>query len=373
MNAHPKKYRVLLLGPIPPAIGGIATHMDHLIHGPLHRDFEIFPMATMSRKHGQPDYHNESIVRKCAQILSDAFKEIGMLLFKKPSLVHINSSFNTGAFWRDALYILIARLWRRPVFLQMHGGNLGDFIKRYPQFIQSNLLAILRCTSRISVLSKVQSEPLKEAGLSEQALILPNMIDCQQYDCSAKEAMRDHEATFIVIASHFTKSKGVYDILEAFEITLQHCPQCQLIMVGGGREAGTLKTLCQEKAYGHRVRFTGFIEQQQISAYLHQSDVFVLPSHSEGFPMVVLEAMACGLPVISTEVGAIPEMLETPDHSFIIPVGDVDAMAARMTQLAESANLRHQRGRANRHRVEKQFDIHIVSNQFASIYRELIQ
>lgn len=363
----------MILGPLPPVIGGIATHMDYLLGGPLKEKFNLIPVQTMSRQHGSANYHTEPIAKKVAQILSDAWQELRTLLKQQPDLVHVNSSFNSGAFWRDALYVLIARLCNKPVFLQMHGGDLATFLAIYPRMIGSLILFVLRRVQCISVLSESQYAPLIQAGLTKNALILPNMIDSEKHQvCNQGSALDRRGATFIVIASHFTIEKGVYDIIHAFEKTLKAAPNSRLIMVGGGQEAAPLIQQCREKGLMDSILFTGFIDRNEIQAHLQEADVFVLPSHSEGFPMVVLEAMACGLPVISTRVGAIPEMLNNEDDTLIFPAGDVEAMSLCMTQLAGSALLRQRIGQANRNRIENHYDMHIVSDQFATIYTDLI-
>ena len=368
MPSPSKTFKVALLGPLPPTIGGIATHMQNLLDGPLGSRVRFFPVETMSRKHGQTDYERESLFAKAGQILRDAATLIAVLARRRPDLVHINSSFNSGAFWRDALFTLIARIWRRPVLLQMHGGRLDEFRALFPNWVWPLIHWVLRRGAHIAVLSQAQAAPLRKTDLADRTRIIPNMIDTTAFD----QSKPDGPFTFLVIASHFTVEKGVPDVVNAFAQMGETAANCRLVLIGSGAEEENLKALCQERSLEDRVVFTGFLPKPEVRAWLTQTHVFVLPSHSEGFPMVVLEAMASGLPVVSTRVGAIPDLIAEGVNGFVVEVGDVAGLADRMATLYHHDRLRLDMGRVNRTLMHDHYDVHAVSKRFFQLYQEVI-
>ena len=367
MPSPSKPLKVALLGPLPPTIGGIATHMHNLLEGPLGSRVRFVPVETMSRKHGQAGYERESILGKVGQILRDAATLIGVLVRCKPDLVHINSSFNSGAFWRDALFTLIVRLWRRPVFLQFHGGSLDEFRALYPAWVWPLIHGVLRRAARIAVLSQAQAAPLRETDLADRTRIIPNMIDTSAFE----ESKSDGPFTFLVIASHFTIEKGVYDVVNAFTQMEEAGRNCRLVLIGSGAEEENLKALCRKHDLEDRVVFTGFLTKDEVRAWLAKTHVFVLPSHSEGFPMVVMEAMASSLAVVSTRVGAIPDLIDEGVNGFVVKVGDVASLADRMATLYLHESLRLDMGQANRTLMHDHYDVRRVSERFYQLYQEI--
>ena len=371
-----RKCCVAILGPAFPSIGGIATHVENLFHSSLKDAYSLIFIRTMSRKHGHPDYIIEKVWTKIFRILNDLSVLNRILLTRRPDLVHINSSLNTGAFWRDALYMLSCKLFRRKILLQLHGGHLNDFISCHPRVLVPLIRWILHMPVKVAVLSKLQKEPFTELYLNSHLSVIPNMIRHTEY--RLKGNFRDEFGFFpdkvivVFMASHLTKEKGVMEFLHAAASLIRHNGSVHFAVVGGGEEESIMRRFCRDNHMENRLTFVGFINRKQVVKILNASDIFVLSSYSEGFPMVILEAMAAGLPIVATKVGAIPEIIEDGINGFLVRIKDADELCQKIAVLAANKHLRLNMGNENIARVAARYSIESVAQIFDKTYREIL-
>lgn len=149
--------------------------------------------------------------------------------------------------------------------------------------------------------------------------------------------------------------KGVPILLEAIA-KLRDRDDLVLEIGGDGPERAALEASVDRMAIRKHVRFLGYQSSDQVRALLQRSDVFVLPSFAEGVPVVLMEAMASGVPVVTTRIAGVPELVEDGQSGLLVPPGDVDALAAAITRLLDDGDLRDRMGAAGRTAVERQFD-----------------
>ena len=114
-----EKIKIAMLGPFPPATGGIATNIQNILKSPLREKYNFLNVNTMSRKYGTQEYLKERIYSKLCRIIKDIFHFVTVLFREAPMLVHINTSFNRGAFWRDSVYLLVSKIFRKKVFFNL--------------------------------------------------------------------------------------------------------------------------------------------------------------------------------------------------------------------------------------------------------------
>ncbi|QHQ34075.1 glycosyltransferase family 4 protein [Algicella marina] len=145
--------------------------------------------------------------------------------------------------------------------------------------------------------------------------------------------------------------KGVPVLLEA----LRDVPELELVLIGDGPERRALEAEARE--LGGRVKFLGYQSQDAVAEALAEADMLVLPSFAEGVPVVLMEAMAAGLPVVTSRVAGIPELVEDKVSGLLVPPGDTAALAEALTTLVEDAGLRREMGEAGRAKVEAEFNL----------------
>lgn len=190
-------------------------------------------------------------------------------------------------------------------------------------------------------------------------------------DTAALVPGRAPDTLLIGTVCRFHPQKGLPHLLEAFARLVQHPIDAHLVLVGDGELREPLEARARELGLDGHVTFTGF--RTDISAVLAQLDLFVLPSLWEGLPMVLLEAMAAGLPVVATSVGGTPELVQDGDTGLLVPPANVDALANAMHFLLVQADVRRAMGQRGRQRVETQFSAAQAVRKTTALYEQLRQ
>jgi N-acetyl-alpha-D-glucosaminyl L-malate synthase BshA len=164
--------------------------------------------------------------------------------------------------------------------------------------------------------------------------VIPNFIDSDLYKPDGKTAFRDHIAPngekVLVHTSNFRPVKRVPDTIKILKKVIEDVP-AKLILIGDGPDRSECERLCRQLDMDDHVKFLG--KQEGLVEILNSADLFLIPSQSESFGLAALEAMACGLPVISSSVGGLPELISHNETGFIAEIGDVDRMAKYVVDL----------------------------------------
>jgi glycosyltransferase involved in cell wall biosynthesis len=166
-------------------------------------------------------------------------------------------------------------------------------------------------------------------------------------------------------------NKGTFDILQAAGRMAVDCPDCCWTFIGRG-DLPAVEQMARELGLEGRVRFAGAVDEEAKLQALGRADVFLLPSYAEGQPLSILEAMAAGLPVVSSTVGSIPEVVGEENGALVEP-GDVDALEEGMRRLATDAGLRHRIAAANVEAARSRFDVRRLHREIGEAYLELSQ
>jgi glycosyltransferase involved in cell wall biosynthesis len=163
------------------------------------------------------------------------------------------------------------------------------------------------------------------------------------------------DKTIVLYAGYLTKRKGVYELLEAIYRVQKKCPDVLLVMCGDGPEEAALRKLIQEKGIENIVHMVGEVEPERMNKWMQASDLFVLASHTEGMPNVVMEAMACGLPVVATAVGGLPGAIGKCDGAILVQPENVNELEEAIVKVISDNQLREHMKVAARNRAEEQF------------------
>jgi colanic acid/amylovoran biosynthesis glycosyltransferase len=171
----------------------------------------------------------------------------------------------------------------------------------------------------------------------------------------------------LLYVGRLSAAKGVPVLLKAIAaITTQH-PDVVLTIVGDGPDRQTLEAQAAQLGLTQHIKFVGYQSQKAVCQYLQHCDVFVLPSFAEGLPVVLMEAMATGIPVIATAITAISELVEDSFNGYLVPPGAVEPLAQRLNQLLSDTQLRQTFGQAGRRKVEQSFDLYQEVNSLKHI------
>jgi glycosyltransferase involved in cell wall biosynthesis len=171
-----------------------------------------------------------------------------------------------------------------------------------------------------------------------------------------------------VVARNLEPLYGNDTAIEAFARLRQRHPQARLTIAGSGPDAARLRALCEQRGLSNDVHFTGRLDRDAMAALYRQADVVLNPSHADNMPNSLLEAMASGVPVVSTNVGGVPYMVRDGETALLVPPGDAPAMAAAAERLLADAALWQQLAAAGLAEVRR-YTWPQVAPELAALYR----
>ncbi|HEB2433781.1 glycosyltransferase family 4 protein [Bacillus thuringiensis] len=347
--------RILLISSLPPPEGGISTwtkiYNEHCKKSGHFVD--IINTALTGRRAKK--------INSKRNLLDEIFrmKNIFVALFRylkmnKADIVHINSSCGSLGIIRDYLVINLIRKKKIPVILHLH-CNAADQLKSKLAIHFFN--KAVKLASEVLVLNKDTKEYVKETCCVESQVV-PNFIQENWILKNKKEINK--EVKKIIFIGHVQPAKGVEDI---FEISKMY-PDIQFIL------AGPVKSNNDGLIVSKNVKLLGAIEQKDVQALLDSADVFLFPTRSEGFSMALTEAMARGIPIITTRVGANSDMIEECG-GVVVSVGDVHGMVRAIEKL-KNIEIRTKMSNWNIHKVRENYTVEKVMVKLFSIYDEIL-
>jgi len=232
----------------------------------------------------------------------------------------------------------------------------------------------------IAVSEQVRDAEMRWMGLSPRRLVtIYNGIDIERFknlDPKEANAFRhelhiDQDAPLIGVIARFHRQKGHSILLDTSPSILDRFPSAKILLVGEGGTRVAIEEKVQKLGLSDFILPTGI--RQDIPHVLSALDLFVLPSLWEGMPIVLLEAMAAGLPVVATRVGGVPELVEDGATGLLVPAHDPEALAKAIIALLQDRERAEAMGQAGRERVERYFSVERMVQQTEALYEELVR
>jgi glycosyltransferase involved in cell wall biosynthesis len=288
--------------------------------------------------------------------------------FGKIDVVHINVA-PRGSTWRKRLYADVARWAGKPVILHLHGSGYDDFYVGLSPNAQRAVRFFFARANAVVALSDYWVLFLRETMEVPAGRIvrIPNGVPAAR---PRGEAVAAHLVPVILFLGVVGERKGVDVLLNAFAELQAQGHAARLVICGNGQvEAMTRRAY--ELGISDHTHFLGWVSEEEADRQLRAADIFVLPSRAENQPVSILEAMARALPVVASEVGAIPEQVVQEKTGLLVPAGNVPVLAAALTRLIASRDLRERLGEAGRERFENIFSVEACAERFTALYRTL--
>ncbi|MBE9030422.1 glycosyltransferase family 4 protein [filamentous cyanobacterium LEGE 11480] len=330
---------VVMLGPSLRQQGGMATVENLIVN---------HPAAQLQIRHIA--LHEEGTIYRRLVVFWRGLWQFLLALIGQPvNVVHVHVS-ERGSVLRAIVLVWLAQLFRKPVIMHTHGCEFHVFFEALPRLIRWFVaLTLRRCAVLIALSDSWRQYYIERCRLDpNRVVVLLNPVKVPSVLPRRPQAAK-LQLIFLGRVGH---RKGAFDVIKAvaqLPIALQQ--RLQLRLAGDG-EVAQAADLIEQYQLQHCIELLGWIDADMRDQLLSQSDIFLLPSHNEGLPVAMLEAMAWGLPVIVTPVGGIPEMVTQQQQGFLVEPGDVDAIAAALHTLLTDEAQRLQMGQAARAKVE---------------------
>ena len=253
---------------------------------------------------------------------------------------------------------IFARLARRGVVLRVSGGNVPAQCDKRP-VLRAWLRLVLRSVHFVCTQSAYWTAYFGRYAAREKIVEASNGVSLGDPPIPHLPGGR------IVFVGWVTREKGVFEALDVLAGVRVRHPSATLTIVGGGRDLDAFTLDVEGRGLQGVVRITGWLSHQEVQRTLREGDVFLFPSHFEGLPNAVVEAMAAGLPVVATRVGGVPDLIRHGESGFLVDVGDIASMTMRVNQLLAQPDRAQEIGRRGREVVVDRCDIDRVWPRYA--------
>lgn len=292
----------------------------------------------------------------------------GLCLTKRASVVHLNLAAH-GSTVRKLLLMWLARFFGVPTLLHIHASKFIPFCESLGPGARRLLVASLSRASLIVVIGDYWKRYLVES-LGVPANIVTVIHNAVPVSVTPAAKSAGDRTCRIVALGLLGPRKGTPELLEALASSRLRDLRWTAVIAGNG-EVDAARQRAAETGIADRVEIPGWVDASAVASILAAADIFVLPSHNEGLPVSILEAMSAGLPVVTTPVGAIPELVLAGETGLLIPPGSASALADALAVLVQDPTLRRKFGQAARARVEQSFRIEGTAARFVDLYRRL--
>ena len=266
------------------------------------------------------------------------------------------------------------KLMQRPHLMTLQGGYLTKgFRNRLTEIVVSGFVKWnLRNADVVHAISQKLAQNARRFG-AKRVVVIPNGVNGSIFKSMDRKKLREQygfsiDAKIVVSVARLVPVKGLDYLIKAVSLLLQTDNKINLLIIGDGSQRAELEELISELKLDNRVRLMGTIPHEQIAGFLNQADVFVLPSLSEGLGIAIIEAMACGIPVIGTNVDGIPDIIKDNDNGVLVPPGDAEALAGAIDKLLQDEELRGRLVVRGLEEVEQRFQWKNIYQQVRQVY-----
>ncbi len=303
--------------------------------------------------------------------LALASKLVDVVRFEKLDVLHVHYAIPHASAAFMAKQILATYGIHIPVVTTLHGTDI-TLVGKDASYSPVVTFSINQSDGVTAVSDNLKEETLSHFDIQREIRVIPNFIDLSRFSLKPrqhfKQAIAPGDERILVHTSNFRKVKRTTDVIRIFKLIQEKIPS-KLLMVGDGPERVNAEQLSRELGVANDIRFLG--KQDAIEEILSVSDLFLIPSGSESFGLAALEAMACKVPVVSSNAGGLPELNVDGVTGFLSDVGDVKAMAANAIHILEDNTRLEQFKEAALERA-KDFQLANIMPLYEHYYQEVI-
>jgi glycosyltransferase involved in cell wall biosynthesis len=301
--------------------------------------------------------------KKLSKCVTAIFRLVWTLAFDRNiKIVHIHTA-SYNSFKRSAVFVRIAKMMGRKVVLHIHGGGFKEYYSQNSAFVKN----ILDKCDALAVLSHSWKDFFDTIVAPDRVRVVPNIME----DARHIDVETDGKTHFLFFGQIY-QAKGIFDLVELLCESKEEYRGKLVLDIGGGMfEVERLKTYIKDNDLGDIIHFHGWVSGDAKVRLLNLADAFILPSYVEGVPISILEAEVYGLPILSTPVGGIPEVVHDGENGYLFAPGDKKAMKAAIDSTLRDADLRAKMGEKSKMMVKDNLPGNI-EKELSSLYKFLL-
>ncbi|NNG23799.1 glycosyltransferase family 4 protein [Telluria aromaticivorans] len=282
---------------------------------------------------------------------------------RRPQVMHVHAA-SKGSFVRKSVLLALGRAAGCKTVFHLHGACFDSFIAGSGPLMQRWIRHTLEKSSVVIALSTRWAGFLREFAPGARVEVIPNSVPVPAVTAGQAEPGR------ILFLGQVEPRKGIYELVEAVALLRERFPQIELA-IGGQGELQEVRRRALELDVADRVTELGWVDAARKAQELARAAIFCLPSHAEGLPMAMLEAMAAGKAIVVTGVGGIPDAVRDGGNGLLVPPGDVAALAAALARLLGDEGERQRLGEQARATIQQEFESGVVIGRISAVYEQL--
>jgi glycosyltransferase involved in cell wall biosynthesis len=334
------KPRIAIVSFSPLAVGGIETHLLQIFRG-LGEEFEFTVLGVLAEPFRT---QAEALGAACVPLPPAALPGVGSLLRLRREcrsrgidILHAHDT-RGGLLGRPAARAAgirsVQTVHTPPFFLPRNALKIRAY-----RFAERMLIRL--ATDRVIFVSGTIQRMYLDGGIAPaaKARLVPNGLEAEWFE-PARAPRRTNDGIYFLFAGRLAREKGIETLAAAFRIVAGRIPDARLVVAGDGPKAEALRRAAEAGGWRNRLDFLGMVPRREARAAMRSADVFVLPSDFESFSYTLLEAMACGLPCVASDVGGNRDLVESGRTGWLVPRGDPQYLAEKLIRLAENAGER---------------------------------
>lgn len=317
------------------------------------------------------DFRNYPLFEFAPYELALASKMVSVVKNERLDLLHVHYAIPHASAAYMAKQILQSQGITIPIVTTLHGTDI-TLVGKDPSYEPVVTFSINQSDGVTAVSADLKKETYEYFPIVNDIEVIPNFIDLEKFKKQKKDhfkkAICPNGEMLIVHTSNFRKVKRIPDVIHVFANIRKEIP-AKLLMIGDGPERGNAEKMCRELGIYEDVRFLGKLDA--VEEVLSVADLFLMPSEKESFGLAALEAMACEVPVISSDTGGLPELNIDGQTGFMSPVGDVEDMTQKALLILDKNNL--PRFKENALKRAQEFDITRILPLYENYYQRILE
>ncbi len=345
------KHNVLMIGPDRGVMGGIASVVNNYFEMGLNNEVNLYYLPTMV---------DGNKIKKLLIAIKAYLRFCKLIRFY--DIIHIHMAAQ-ASFDRKAFFVSKAYKAGKKIVIHQHAADFDDYFNyQVDSKKREKIRKIFKMADRVIVLSE-EWERFFENSIcdKEKISVLYNGVKLPEYK------KHDYSNHNVLMLGRLGERKGTFDLLKAIPNVLQQIGDVRFYLAGDG-EIEKCKQIVADSHLEDIVFFLGWIRDEKKISFFDKCSTYILPSHHEGMPMSVLEAMSYGLATISTNVGGIPQIIEQGVSGILISPNDVNGISSSLIKVLENENYRKMLGEAGHKRIADMFDFKNNIKKLISIY-----
>ncbi len=334
--------------------GGVGAVID--IYSKYFEDFNFIP-----------SYKVGSFLEKFVVFVQLLFNLVWTLSKNsKIKIVHVHGA-SYGSFLRKFIvFFIVKKIFKKKYIYHVHGGEFHLFYKRSNALIKRIVEYKLSHIDTLICLSEQWYQFFDQHFKVKNICIVPNIIDYPNADLIQTNSKKIN----LLFLGYIGNKKGVFDLLEVLRSDISFYEKHIKLQIGGNGEIDKLKSIILEFDLTNIVEYIGWVSADDKCNYLNNCDVYILPSYNEGLPISILEAMSYAKPIISTNVGGIPEIIIPSKNGFLVEPGDLKSIDNSIRYCINNKHYLNNLGQNSRIIVEKHLPNYVIS-VLKQIYKSL--